>query len=114
MRHDISKKTEITASKGMSDFEVMATPLTNINTPKKIIAPVAKTISPVAKTIKKLTDRGSSDLRIVDHLLEKGELIKPATPEIIFKESCVKVTRQKTMFTVTPQPIKTGFTTREQ
>ena len=57
MRHDISKKTEITASKGMSDFEVMATPLTNINTPKKIIAPVAKTISPVAKTIKKLTDR---------------------------------------------------------
>ena len=76
MKQDISKKTKVADSSGMFGFEIMATPLTNINTPKKIT-------SPVAKAIKKLTERGSSDLKTVYHK-----------------------TVRETMFTVTSQPIK--------
>lgn len=76
MKQDISKETKIAASNGMLGFEIMVTPLTNINTPKKIT-------SPVAKAIKKLTEKGSSDLKTVYHK-----------------------TVQETMFTVTSQPIK--------
>lgn len=76
MKQDISKEKKIAASNGMLGFEIMATSLTNINTPKKIT-------SPVAKAIKKLMERGSSDLETVYHK-----------------------TVRETMFTVTSQPIK--------
>ena len=42
------------------DFEIISTPSTNVNTPKKVTLPVAK-------EIQKLRERGSSDLEIVAH-----------------------------------------------
>ena len=36
VKHDISTNTEMAASNGMSGFEIMATPATNINTHKKV------------------------------------------------------------------------------
>ena len=76
MKQDISKEKKIAVSNGMLGFEIMATSLTNINTPKKIT-------SPVAKAIKNLTEKGSSDLKNVYHK-----------------------TVQETMLNVTSQPIK--------
>ena len=44
MKHEISKTTEIVAPNGIPDFEIMATPLANINIPKNVTAPVAKDV----------------------------------------------------------------------
>ena len=42
MKHEISKNIKMTDSNGMSDIEIMATPQTNISTPKKVTVLVAK------------------------------------------------------------------------
>ena len=47
---------------GMSDIEIMATPQTNISTPKKVTVLVAK-------QIQKLRGRGSSDSEIVHRFI---------------------------------------------
>ena len=54
------------SSNDMSDFEIMGTPPTNVNTPKKITQPVAKEI-------------------------EKLRLTKSATPKNRVKENSVKL-----------------------
>ena len=52
-------------SNGMSDFEIMGTPMTNVNTPKNVTSPVAKEI-------------------------QKRRLTKPATPKNSVKETRVR------------------------
>ena len=47
-------------------------PLTNVTTPKKVTFPVVK-------KIQKIRERGSSNLEIVDHLLQRDGLTKPIT-----------------------------------
>ena len=71
----------------LMDFAIMATPPTNVNTPKKVI-------SPLPKKVQKLRERVSSDLEIVDHFLETDGLAKPATPKNSVKENRVKFTRK--------------------
>ena len=44
MKHDISKNTEMAASNGMPDFEIMGTPPTNVKIPKKVTSPVINDI----------------------------------------------------------------------
>ena len=75
------------ASNGMSEFKIMATPPTNVNTPKKVTLPVAK-------QIQKLGEKGFSDSEIVYHLLEKDGLAKPAIPKDGVKGNSVKFRRQ--------------------
>ena len=57
------------ASIGMSDFEIVGTSPTHVNTPKKVTSPVAKDI-------------------------QKLRVTKPATPKNNVKENSVKFTRQ--------------------
>ena len=57
------------ASNGLSDFEIMGTPRSNVNTPNKVTWPVTKEI-------------------------QKLRLTKPATLKNSVKENSVKVTRQ--------------------
>ena len=69
MKHDISKNTEIAASIGMSDFEVMGAPRTSVNIPEKVTSPMAKEI-------------------------QKQRLTKPTTTKNSAKEYSVNFTRQ--------------------
>ena len=64
MKYDISKNT---------DFEIIATPLANVNISKKSNITIGQRDS-------KLRERGSSASEIVHHLLETNESKKPATP----------------------------------
>ena len=41
MKYDISKNTKMVAPNGISDFEIMAISLTNVNIPKKVTSLVA-------------------------------------------------------------------------
>ena len=50
MKHDICKNTKVAASNGMSDFEIMGTLPTNVNTPNKVTSPVTKEIQKLRST----------------------------------------------------------------
>lgn len=75
------------ATIGMSDVEIMVTPLTNVNIPKIVT-------SSVAWETQKLRERGSLDQEIVDHLLEIDALTEPATSKNNVKENSVTFMRQ--------------------
>ena len=62
--------------------------------------------SPIAKEIQKLRKSGSSDLEIVECLLDAAVLTKAATPKSKDQETGVRLKRQDVIFTATPPPIK--------
>ena len=74
-------------------------PPLNINTSKKMK-------SPIAKEMQKLGKSRSSDSEIIDFLLDKDGLAKPATPKNKDQETGVKLKRQNVIFTATPLQIK--------
>ena len=80
------------------EFEVMATPPININTPKKV-----KLL--VASEIQKLRESGSSD-SVIEHLLDTDGLTKMATPTSKEQETGARLKKQEAIFTATPPPIK--------
>ena len=84
------------------EIDVTATtppPPININTSKKMK-------SPIAKEMQKLGKCRSSDSEIIDFLLDKDGLAKPATPKNKDQETGVKLKRQDVIFMATPLPIK--------
>ena len=62
--------------------------------------------SPVAREIQKLRKSGSSDLEIIEYLLDTVGLTKPVTPRIKEQETGARLRKQEVMFTATPPPIK--------
>ena len=62
--------------------------------------------SPIAREIQNLAKSGSSDLEIIEHLLDTDGLTKPANPKSKDKENYIKFKKQEVMYAATPPPIK--------